>query len=247
MYPPAVLELHPALVSPQQLFHMIEGECASLRQLACANPAKLSGIVWTELHAAKQRITQFIDREHRMQQQSNISAAAAVHGGLTSEGIPMASLLAPVPLTLSKPGRPSNKRNRAAAEGVAARRVRAMLPVVGAETEGVYGLQQQEQQTMVSMLSASLASPSAVMAAAAAAGASAHDPPGPAPAIEDDIGCGAPSSGSGVWSGPRGDGMQCMPASSGAAVVAGGCALPAVAAARMSGKGRLLVPNRRFD
>jgi hypothetical protein len=149
MYPPALLELHPALVSPQQLFHMIEGECASLRQLACTNPAKLSGLVWTELHQAKLRITQHIDREQRMQQRLHISAAAAASGDLTSEGVPLASLLAPVPLTVSKQGRPSSKRSRAAV-GHVARRVRAMLPVSQRERTASELEQQEETAAGVS-------------------------------------------------------------------------------------------------
>jgi len=107
---------------------IFEGECSSIRQLACTNPARLSGLVWMELHQAKVRITQHIDREQRMQQQNVVSAAAAVVGGLTSEGFPLSSLLAPVPLTASKPGRPSSKRALAALEGVATKKVNAMLP-----------------------------------------------------------------------------------------------------------------------
>ena len=128
MYPSSMQELMPAQLTPQHLYHMIEGECSSIRQLACTNPARLSGLVWMELHQAKVRITQHIDREQRMQQQNVVSAAAAVVGGLTSEGFPLSRLLAPVPLTASKPGRPSSKRALAALEGVATKKVNAMLP-----------------------------------------------------------------------------------------------------------------------
>jgi len=128
MYPSSMHELLPSQMTPQHLYHMIEGECASLRQLACTNPARLSGLVWMELHQANKRITQHIDREQRMQRQQAVTAAAAVVGDLTSEGFPLSSLLAPVPLTATKPGRPTSKRARAAVEGVAARKVRAMVP-----------------------------------------------------------------------------------------------------------------------
>jgi hypothetical protein len=243
MYPSSVLALHPALLSPQQLYHMIEGECASLRQLACANPAKLSGLVWTELHQAKLRITQHIDREQRTQQQLNVSAAAAVSGGLTSEGIPLSALLAPVPLTLSKPGRPSNKRSRAAIEGVAARKVRAMLPgrAAGGEGEAVV-----EQAATISM---SMASAAAVASAAAAATTHA------AGADVDGFGAGSAtfaglSVGSMSISGGDGDALPSAGVSAAACAVSGSAAAAAAAVGagvRVSGRGRVLVRRAPFD
>lgn len=56
----------------------------------------------------------------------------AVSGNLTSEGYPLSSLVAPVPLTSSKPGRPSSRRARAAIEGVAARAMHVMMPAAAA-------------------------------------------------------------------------------------------------------------------
>ena len=239
MYPSPSLELHPALLSPQQLYHMIEGECASLRQLACTNPAKLSGLVWTELHQAKVRITQHIDREQRMQQQLNISAAAAVSGGLTSEGIPLASLLAPVSLTQSKPGRPSSKRSRAAVEGVAARKVRAMLPVPR-QQERVGELDQEQATAGMSygIRVPSLVSPAAVASAAATAS-------GAALGAEDAsvAAAAAVSSSSAAFTAASADSM--LARASGAAAAATSIAVGAeagvVAAVRVSGRGRVLV------
>jgi len=245
MYPSPSLELHPALLSPQQLYHMIEGECASLRQLACTNPAKLSGLVWTELHQAKVRITQHIDREQRMQQQLNISAAAAVSGGLTSEGIPLASLLAPVSLTQSKPGRPSSKRSRAAVEGVAARKVRAMLPVPR-QQERVGELDQEQATAGMSygIRVPSLVSPAAVASAAATAS-------GAALGAEDAsvAAAAAVSSSSAAFTAASADSM--LARASGAAAAATSIAVGAeagvVAAVRVSGRGRVLVRRAPVD
>jgi len=191
MHSSALQDLPPSLMTPQQLYHLIEGECASLRQLACTNPAKLSSMVWMELHQAKMRITQHIDREQRMQQQQAMTAAAAAVGPLTSEGFPFSSLVAPVPLTANKPGRPSHKRARAATEGVAARKVRAMLlPAAsshpGASTVTQLEGQEQEQKakekavsgedasTPSSATSATVAYVHAAAAAATAAAAAAN-------------------------------------------------------------------------
>jgi hypothetical protein len=232
MYPSASLELQPALLSPQQLFHMIEGECAGLRQLACANPAKLSGLVWTELHQAKLRITQHIDREQRMQQQLHVSAAAAVSGDLTSEGIPLAALLAPVPLTVSKPGRPSSKRSRAAIEGVVARKVRAMLPA--AEREGrTEHLEQEDSAADVSNgARAPVTASSAQVAAAAAAACRAAV--GAEGAASASAAAGSSSSAPTAGGGGGGGG-------------GGGAAAAAAAAARVSGRGRVLVRRAPFE
>ena len=239
MYPSTALELHPALLSPQQLYHMIEGECASLRQLACTNPAKLSGLVWTELHQAKLRITQFIDREQRMQQQLNVSAAAAVSGGLTSEGIPLSALLAPVPLTLSKPGRPSHKRSLAATEGVAARKVRAMLPgrVAGGEGGAVV-----EQAAAIGM---SMASAAAVASAAAAATshAAAADAGGSGVGLAAFAGL---SLGSTSPAGGGGDGLPSAGVFADAGAVSGSAAAAVAGGVRVSGRGRVLVRSAPF-
>ena len=48
----------------------------------------------------------------------------------------MQSLMSPVPLTASKVGRPSVKRSRAAVEGVASRKVMAMIPDIGVGAVG---------------------------------------------------------------------------------------------------------------
>ena len=164
MYPSSMQELLPSQMTPQHLYHMIEGECASLRQLACTNPARLSGLVWMELHQAKIRITQHIDREERMQKQQAVTAAAAVVGDLTSEGFPLSSLLAPVPLTATKPGRPTSKRARAAVEGVAARKVRAMVPAHLLTLQG-----DKHKATSDHELSAATGATAAAVAAAASA------------------------------------------------------------------------------
>jgi hypothetical protein len=252
MYPVSPLELHPALLSPQQLYHMIEGECASLRQLACANPAKLSGLVWTELHQAKQRITQFIDREQRTQQQLNISAAASATGGLTSEGIPLASLLAPVPLTLTKPGRPSSKRSRAAVEGVAARKVRAMMPVQarGGEDGGAQAGMEQTARSISygATQSLLLASPAAIMSAAAAA----SDAAGAASVVAGGRGraAGVVDVGSSRTAAVLGDAASSLRSGGGYAGVAAavGSAVGAAATVvRVSGKGRVLVRRAPFE
>jgi hypothetical protein len=250
MYPAASLELHPALLSPQQLYHMIEGECASLRQLACANPAKLSGLVWTELHQAKQRITQFIDREQRMQQQLHISAAAAASGDLTSEGVPLSSLLAPVPLTVSKPGRPSSKRSRAAIEGVAARKVRAMLPVQA--PRGDQEEDAEEGQAAESMSNASkrtgpfqLPSPGALMSAAAAA---SEADVGAAAGHGRAVGVAFQGSSSAVAF--AGGATMVSPSTgvyAGVAAAVGSAVSAAVGEVRVSGKGRLLVRRVPFQ
>jgi len=224
MYPSSMQELHPSLMTPQHLYHLIEGECASLRQLACTNPARLSGMVWMELHQAKMRITQHIDREQRMQQQQAVTAAAAVVGELTSEGFPLSSLLAPVPLTANKPGRPTSKRARAATEGKAARKVRVMLPAAYLCTQQA---EEQEDRTSEDAAeveeegdaaadsvasSATTVCTSACTVAAAAACATASAPPAPPAA--------AP------------------PAAAAAA---------AAAAVRSSVSGRLIVPPASFD
>ena len=131
MYPPSMQQLMPAEMTPQHLYHLIEGECQNLRQLVCTNPALLSGVVWMGLNQLKVQVTAHIDREQRMQgHHAAMSAAAAAAGpaAFTSEGVMLTSLMAPVPLTATKPGRPSNKRARAATEGVASRKVRAVVP-----------------------------------------------------------------------------------------------------------------------
>jgi hypothetical protein len=243
MYPLTALELHPALLSPQQLYHMIEGECASLRQLACANPAKLSGLVWTELHQAKLRITQFIDREQRVQQQLNVSAAAAVTGGLTSEGIPLSALLAPVPLTLSKPGRPSNKRSLAATEGVAARKVRAMLP---GRVAGVEGGTVVEQAATIGMSMAS----AAAVASAAAAATSSHTAQPAADAGGSGAGLAAfagLSLGSMSAAGGGGYALSSAGMFADACAVSGSAAAAVAAGVRVSGRGRVLVRRAPFE
>jgi len=135
MYGPS--HLVPASVTPQHLYHLIEGEYQELRQLACANPVMLSGMVFTGLRGLRVQVATQIGREQRTQQHyqhAAATAAAAASGSViapssfTSEGVPLSSLLAPVPITAAKAGRPSNKRSRAAAEGVTARKVQAMLP-----------------------------------------------------------------------------------------------------------------------
>jgi hypothetical protein len=129
MYDPFLQQLVPAQLTPQHLYHMLEGEAQQVRQLACSNPALLAGMAWMGMHNLKMQLTAHIDRERRSQHQAASAAAAAAQpGAYTSEGIPLSSLLAPVPLTAAKRGRPSSKRAMAAVEGVAARQVRAFLP-----------------------------------------------------------------------------------------------------------------------
>lgn len=130
MYPPSMQQLMPAQLTPQHLYHLIEGECQTLRQLACTNPALLSGMVWMGLSQLKMQVTAHIDREQRTQghHAAMAAATAAAPSAFTSQGVSLTSLLAPVPLTATKPGRPSSKRARAAMEGVVSRKVRAMLP-----------------------------------------------------------------------------------------------------------------------
>lgn len=234
MYPSASLELQPALLSPQQLFHMIEGECAGLRQLACANPAKLSGLVWTELHQAKLRITQHIDREQRMQQQLHVSAAATVSSDLTSEGFPLAALLAPVPLTVSKPGRPSSKRSRAAVEGVVARKVRAMLPASQREGRTEHLEQEDSAADVSDGARAPVTASSAEVAAAAAA------------ACQAAVGT-VGAAGAGAAAGSSSTVVRSVAASAAAAVGGGRGGAAAAAAARVSDKGRVLVRRAPFE
>jgi hypothetical protein len=257
MYPSASLELLPALMSPQQLYHMIEGECASLRQLACADPARLSGLVWMELHQAKLRITQHIDREQRMQQQQVVAASAAVAGGLTSEGFPLAALLAPVPLTASKPGRPSSKRARAAVEGVAARQVRAMLPAHQQHMlagGGQGGLQQQaatSSQVSSELHSSIVISPVTVASAAAAVSRAAAGMDGAA--VSDAAAAGgqpevrslAAVSHPALSVSP----LHAAASAGGAAAAAGGGGGAAAAAVvpLVSGRGRVLVRRAPFE
>jgi hypothetical protein len=246
MYSSSSQELLPTQMTPQQLYHMIEGKCASLRQLACTNPAKLSGLVWMELHQAELRITQHIDREQRMQQQLHISAAAAATGGLTSEGFPLSALLAPVPLTSTKPGRPSNKRSRAAIEGVAARKIRATLPAHLQQLgrgEEAGGLDQAATSVTMSneVHASSVFGHSAVVAAAAAAAGAAGGTAGGAAAVAAAVCSGSASfaaaSGAAVYAG--GGNAGCAAAGVGNA----GCAaVGAAAAVRVSERGR--VPRR---
>jgi hypothetical protein len=141
MYDPSIQHLVPSQMTPQHLYHMIEGECQNLRQLVCTNPTLLSGMVWMGLHQLKMNITAHIDREQRSQHHAAVFAAAAVQpDAYTSESIPLSSLMAPVPLTAVKAGRPSHKRALAAMEGVASRKVRALIPshlLVGVTPRGV--------------------------------------------------------------------------------------------------------------
>jgi hypothetical protein len=126
----------PMEMSPQHLYHMIEGQCQQLRQLACSDPARLSSLVWLGLNNLKQQVEQHIEGERRQQQRMAVSGAAAVLGNLTSEGVPLSSLLAPMSASASKPGRPSNRRAHAAAEGRAASRLRLMMPAAAALVDG---------------------------------------------------------------------------------------------------------------
>ena len=128
--------LQPVEMSPQHLYHMIEGQCQQLRQLACSNPARLSSMVWVGLNSLKQQVEQHIEGERRQQQRMATSGASAVLGNLTSEGVPLSSLLAPVPISASKPGRPSHKRAHAAVEGKVAARLRLMMPAAALECGG---------------------------------------------------------------------------------------------------------------
>ena len=123
-----VSSLLPVEMSPQHLYHMIEGQCQQLRQLACSDPARLSSMVWLGLDNLKKQVEQFIDHERRQQQWVAVSGAAALVGNLTSEGVPLSSLMAPVPVSASRPGRPSSKRALAALEGQAARKMCLALP-----------------------------------------------------------------------------------------------------------------------
>jgi hypothetical protein len=124
--------LHPAEMSPQHLYHMIEGQCQQLRQLACSDPVRLSSMVWLGLSNLKKQVEQHIDHERRQQQQLAVSGSAALMGNLTSEGIPLSSLLAPVAVSALKAGRPSNRRAYAAVEGRAASKIRLMMPAAAA-------------------------------------------------------------------------------------------------------------------
>jgi len=141
MYPPPST-LQPTEMSPQHLYHMIEGQCQQLRQLACSDPARLSSMVWLGLNNLKKQVEQHIDHEQRQQQRMAISGAAAVMGNLTSEGVPLSSLLAPVAVSASKVGRPSSKRAFAAVEGRAASKLQLLLPAdaldgAGAREDGL--------------------------------------------------------------------------------------------------------------
>ena len=61
------------------------------------------------------------------------SAESAMDVDLTSQGIPLSSIISPVPITASKSGRPSNKRHRAALEGAVSKKIAVMVPRSGGE------------------------------------------------------------------------------------------------------------------
>jgi hypothetical protein len=167
---------------------MINGQCQQLRQLACSDPARLSSMVWLSLKNLKQQVEQHIENERRQQQRMGVSGAAAVLGNLTSEGVPLSSLLAPVSVSAPKPGRPSSKRAHAAMEGRAAAKLKLVMPaaamVEGGQAEGEAAVdgagqkagRKRQKQGVSSSAAAAVtvtATAAAVAVAAAAASASA--------------------------------------------------------------------------
>ena len=222
MFPSAV-QLQPTQMSSQQLYHMIEGECQQLRQLACTNPAQLTSMVWLGLNNLKRQVELHIDVERRQQQHQLLVSSAAVAGNLTSQGLPMSVLMAPVPLTATKPGRPSSKRARAAVEGIVARKVQVMLPAAAAAAVAAAGV----GGSQVSGGGHTVAD--VLQAAAVASGC-----PSTCPSAAVSVGCVVPVSSAG----DRAEGGT-------GTVAAVGCVPTASAGVRSSQRG--LVPRVPFD
>jgi hypothetical protein len=123
----------PVRRSPQEIYHLVHGATQQFEQLATSNPILLMQHAWGIIQSGVAALQAVLDHEERRQQSGDASTTTIgsfpPHLALNSQGLPLTSMLAPVPITAKKLGRPSNKRSRAALEGVASKKIRTMWPI----------------------------------------------------------------------------------------------------------------------
>ena len=119
-----------AMMSQQQLFHMMNNEWQSVLRMACGDTRNHAYVTLVGLSRMKTDMQALMSNEERKQLAT--ASPSTQYPLFYSQGIRFEDLNAPPPVTSKKVGRPSSKRSPSALEGVPSKKSRIVLPAPAA-------------------------------------------------------------------------------------------------------------------